>query len=59
LTLTPHGYIVTDESMQTGIKGVYVDGDVRERKIRQITTAVSDGTIAALEAEKYIVDKMK
>lgn len=59
LTLTPQGYIVTDENMQTGIKGVYAAGDVREKKIRQITTAVSDGTIAALEAEKYIVEKMK
>lgn len=50
-----HGYIVTDENMNTNIKGVYAAGDVREKLYRQITTAVADGTIAALEAEKYLV----
>jgi thioredoxin reductase (NADPH) len=59
ITLTPQGYIVTDENMVTDIKGVYAAGDVREKKVRQITTAVSDGTIAALEAEKYIVENTK
>lgn len=50
-----HGYIVTDENMNTNIKGVYAAGDVRKKLYRQITTAVADGTIAALEAEKYLV----
>lgn len=50
-----HGYIVTDEKMNTNIKGVYAAGDVRKKLYRQITTAVADGTIAALEAEKYLV----
>lgn len=50
------GYIPTNESMQTNIKGVYAAGDVREKEFRQITTAVSDGTIAALHAEKYIAE---
>jgi thioredoxin reductase (NADPH) len=54
LRLTHDGYIITDESMQTNIKGVYAAGDVREKPFRQITTAVSDGTIAALAAEKYV-----
>jgi thioredoxin reductase (NADPH) len=40
--------------METNIPGVFVAGDVRSKKYRQITTAVSDGTIAALQAEKYI-----
>lgn len=43
--------------MNTNIKGVYAAGDVRDKEYRQITTAVSDGTIAALEAEKYIISK--
>lgn len=47
-------YIITDENMRTNIPGVYAIGDVREKEYRQITTAVADGTIAALEAEKYI-----
>lgn len=59
ITLDPRGYIVADENMQTSVKGVYAAGDVREKKIRQITTAVADGTIAALGAEKYIVEMSK
>lgn len=47
--LTEHGYIVTSPQMETNIKGVYAAGDVRDKRYRQITTAVGDGTIAALE----------
>lgn len=54
-----HGYIITDENMNTNIKGVYAAGDVRKKLYRQITTAVADGTIAALEAEKYLVASAK
>jgi thioredoxin reductase (NADPH) len=42
------GYIVTDEDMMTSIEGVYAVGDLRSKKYRQITTAVADGTIAAI-----------
>lgn len=49
------GYILSDESMQTNVQGVYVAGDVRQKEFRQISTAVADGTIAALKAEKYIM----
>ncbi|MCT8978603.1 thioredoxin-disulfide reductase [Clostridium sp. CX1] len=59
LKLTAGGYIIADENMQTNIKGVYAAGDVREKVFRQITTAVSDGTIAALAAEKYIVERKR
>ena len=54
IKLTKGGNIITDENMQTNIKGVYAAGDVRDKMFRQITTAVSDGTIASLMAEKYI-----
>ena len=54
INVKENGYIEGDENMRTNIKGVYVAGDVREKMFRQITTAVSDGTIAALHAEKYI-----
>ena len=50
-------YIITDENMRTNVNGVFAAGDVREKAVRQITTAVSDGTIAALMAEKYINEK--
>lgn len=48
LELDQWGYIVTDEDMRTNIEGVYAVGDVRSKKYRQITTAIADGTIAAI-----------
>ena len=54
LALTPYGYILTDEKLQANVKGVFAAGDVREKDVRQITTAVSDGTITALNADKYL-----
>lgn len=48
------GYIITNERMETSIKGIYAVGDVRAQLVRQITNAVGDGTTAAVAAEKYI-----
>lgn len=59
LNLNSHGYIITGEDMKTNVPGVFAAGDVREKEFRQITTAVADGTIAALEAEKYIMSKRR
>jgi thioredoxin reductase (NADPH) len=56
INLNEQGYILTDENMKTNVAGVYAAGDVREKQFRQITTAVADGTIAALSAEKYIAE---
>jgi thioredoxin reductase (NADPH) len=52
--LNDWGFIVAGEDCQTSLLGVYAVGDVREKKIRQITTAVADGTIAAEGALKFI-----
>jgi len=52
LTLDNWGYIKTDEDMRTSIPGVYAVGDVISKKYRQITTAVADGTIAAMAIAK-------
>lgn len=49
--------IVTDERLQTNIPGVYAAGDCRAKQYRQITTAVADGTIAALNAMNYVREK--
>ena len=43
--------------MHTSIEGIYAAGDVRSKHIRQVTTATSDGTIAALEAIKHVLKK--
>ena len=48
------GYINTDENMQTSVPGVFAAGDIRVKSLRQVVTAVSDGAIAAVSAEKYI-----
>jgi thioredoxin reductase (NADPH) len=46
--------IVTNENLQTSIPGVFAAGDNIHKKYRQVTTAVSDGTIVALEAAEYV-----
>ena len=49
-----YGYIKSDESCHTNIDGIFVAGDIRNKSIRQLVTATSDGAIAATEAIKYI-----
>ncbi|WP_422448584.1 thioredoxin-disulfide reductase [Thermoanaerobacterium sp. DL9XJH110] len=48
------GYVVTDENMGTGIPGLFAAGDIRQKSLRQVVTAVADGAIAAVQAERYI-----
>ena len=54
LEFSKYGYIVTNENMETNIPGVYAAGDVRDKKYRQIATAVGDGTVASLEVIRKI-----
>jgi len=54
LELDQWGYIKTDDEMRTSIPGVYAVGDVISKKYRQITTAVADGTIAAISIAKEL-----
>ena len=54
IELTPYGYIKTDEKLMTSIPGVFAAGDVLDKNIRQISTAVGDGTIAAIMAERFL-----
>lgn len=49
-----YGYILTDENMKTNINGIYVAGDIRQKNVRQIVTACSDGAIAATSVATYI-----
>ena len=52
--LDEHGYILVNENLETNIRGVYAAGDVIPKRYRQITTAMADGTIAALNAAEYL-----
>lgn len=51
-----HGYIVTNDKMETSVKGIFAAGDVREKMLRQIVTATGDGSIAAQSAQSYVED---
>lgn len=51
------GYIITNENMQTNVKGVYAAGDLRPKMLRQVVTAVADGAIAATDAERYVASE--
>lgn len=48
------GWIVTNESMETAIPGIFAVGDVRQKHLRQIATAVGDGSHAGYMAYQYI-----
>ena len=48
------GYIITDEKQETNVKGLYAAGDVCKGKVKQVGTAVGQGSIAALSARDYI-----
>ncbi len=54
VSLNERREILVDEDMSTDISGVFAAGDVRQKKFRQITTAVSDGTTAALGVMEYL-----
>lgn len=54
LELDQWGYVKTDEDMRTSVPGVFAVGDVISKKYRQITTAVADGTIAAIVIAKEL-----
>ncbi len=51
--------IVTDKDMKTDVQGVFAAGDSIQKKYRQVTTAVSDGTIAALSAAEFVNNHKK
>lgn len=52
--LTPEGYISAGMDMSTNLPGVFGAGDINHKPFRQITTAMADGTVAAMAAEHYI-----
>jgi len=57
LELTADGHIQTDAECRTSIPGVFAAGDVRKKILKQIATAVGDGAVAAIMAEKYLMEQ--
>lgn len=56
LPMTKAGYLLTNEKMETTSPGVFAAGDVRDKFLKQVATAVGDGAIAGYAAEKYIAE---
>jgi len=50
------GFLLTDENLMTKTAGLYVAGDARRKSLRQISTAVGDGALAAVSLERYILE---
>ena len=56
LDMNKNGYMLTNEKMETNIEGVFAAGDVRDKFLKQVATAVGDGAIAGYAAEKYLAE---
>jgi thioredoxin reductase (NADPH) len=56
LDMSKQKYVITNEKMETGKAGVFAAGDVREKELKQVATAVGDGAIAGVGAERYIAE---
>ena len=54
LELDGEGYIIASENTKTSVEGVYAAGDVRTKPLRQVVTAVADGSVAVQSAEEYL-----
>jgi thioredoxin reductase (NADPH) len=54
IELDSNGYIIAGENRETTLPGVFAAGDVIQKSCRYLTTAMADGTIAALACEKFI-----
>ena len=56
---SPSGFLVTDAKMETSVEGIFAAGDVREKTLRQVATAVGDGALAAMSAFAYLEGRRK
>ena len=54
LALDDYGYVLAGEDCKTNVPGIFVAGDSRTKLLRQIVTAVADGAVAAMQAERFL-----
>ena len=54
IELDANGYVISDEKCHTSCPGVFVAGDCRQKTVRQLTTALADGSSAALAAVDFL-----
>lgn len=57
IEMDARGYILSNENMETNMEGVFVVGDVRAKGLRQVATAVGDGAVGGVAAERYLAEK--
>lgn len=57
MELDGRGWVHTNEMMETNVPGVFAVGDVRAKYLRQVSTAIGDGAVAATAAERYIEEQ--
>ena len=58
IDLDENNYIKATENCKTNVSGIFVAGDVRSKNIRQLTTSVSDGTIAAMNVIQFLKEEI-
>lgn len=54
IELDANGFVITDERMETAVKGLFACGDVRKNTLKQVVTAASEGAVAAYSTIHYI-----
>jgi thioredoxin reductase (NADPH) len=54
VALSPEGFILVNDQMETGVPGIFAAGDIRAGSARQVSSAVGDGATAAISAERYL-----
>lgn len=57
ITMSEAGFVLTNDCMQTNIPGIYAAGDLRQKPLWQLITAASDGAVAAVSAQRYIIEE--
>ena len=54
LEIDKSGYLIAGEDTKTNVEGIFAAGDIREKPVRQVVTAASDGAVAGIMAERYV-----